>query len=73
MIEDQILSMMYQSESETWTCSVCAKDSVNKNDIRRHIESAHIQNHPGYDCSYCGKNVKTRDALRKHISCHHRL
>ena len=73
MIEEQILSMMYQSESKFWTCSVCAKESVIKNDIRRHIESAHIQNHPGYDCNYCGKNVKTRDALRKHISSRHRL
>lgn len=73
MIEEQILSMMYQSENKGWMCSVCGKESVNKNDTRRHIESAHIQNHPGYDCSYCGRNVKTRDALRKHISCHHRM
>ena len=70
-IEEQVLSMMYRSESGNWCCSVCGKEFKIKNDMKRHVESLHIINHPGYVCNYCGDTVKSKNALRLHISSKH--
>ena len=70
-IEEQVLSMMYRSESGNWCCSVCGKEFKIKNDMKRHVESLHITNHPGYVCNYCGDTVKSKNALRLHISSKH--
>jgi len=49
-IEDQIASMMYQTENKKWRCAICNQESIGKTDITRHVESKHIENHPGYAC-----------------------
>ena len=68
-IEEQVMSMMYQSEAG-WTCSVCGL-TRSKTDITRHVESMHILNHPGYECNYCDRVIKSKEALRKHMSLKH--
>ena len=70
-IEEHISSMMYQSETRSWICSVCGKESKLKTDITRHVEAKHITNHPGYHCNLCGEGVKTKNALRIHMSVRH--
>ena len=70
-IEEYISSMMYQSETRSWICSECGKESKLKTDITRHVEAKHITNHPGYRCNYCGEYSKTKNALRVHISTRH--
>ena len=71
-IEKEVLSMMYQTPMKIWCCCVCGKEFKTTQDIKRHIESLHITNHPGYVCNYCGINVKSKNALRLHISNKHR-
>lgn len=63
--------MMYLTETKTWMCSVCNKESKKKNDIWRHVESLHVENHPGYSCSYCGDILKSKNALRQHVNMKH--
>ena len=70
-IEEQVLSMMYRSDNGKWCCSVCGKDFRDKTDLRRHVDSTHIPNHPGYSCNYCGFVVKSKNALKGHISTRH--
>ena len=65
--------MMYQNPMKKWCCYVCGQESVNKNDISRHVESVHIVNHPGYECSFCGAIVKSKNALRMHIARNHNV
>ena len=71
-IEEQIVSMMYQTPTKIWKCSVCAKESKLKADISRHVESVHIPDHPGYNCLYCAVHVKSKKALRIHMNTKHR-
>ena len=61
-IEDQIASMMYQTENKKWRCAICNQESIGKTDITRHVESKHIENHPGYACGYCDYVTKSRNA-----------
>lgn len=70
-LDAQVLSMMYQTENQTWRCSLCGKESKCKRDLWGHIESLHIENHPGYSCNYCGIHVKTKNALRLHVNRKH--
>ena len=70
-LDAQVLSMMYQTENQTWRCSLCGKESRCKRDLWGHIESLHIENHPGYSCNYCGIHVKTKNALRLHVNRKH--
>ena len=71
-IDDQILSMMFRTESG-WTCSVCGKQSNRKTDITRHVEGLHVVNHPGYNCDICGQSAKTKYALGQHKRLKHNL
>ena len=63
--------MMFYSDYQ-WHCSMCQKGSTSKTDIFRHVESTHIDNHPGYECDLCGEIVKSRNALRQHRSNKHK-
>ena len=70
-MNDQIEKNMYITESNEWCCSICGKQSKRKTDITRHIESLHVENHPGYSCELCGVVKKSRNALRQHKSVSH--
>ena len=65
--------MMYQNPMKKWCCNACGQESFAKTDISRHVEAAHIANHPGYECSYCGTLAKSKNALRMHISRNHKM
>ena len=70
-IEEEVLAMMYQTNSKLWACSACGKESKYKNDMRRHIESLHVQDHPGYKCDYCLTILNSSNALRLHVKNKH--
>ena len=72
-IEEQVLQYMYQNEDQTWGCSVCGKIFKAKRDLKRHIESLHVENHPGYSCDICGEIKKSQNALRQHKNVKHTL
>ena len=71
-LDAQIENMMVRSDSKIWYCKNCEKCSNFKNDIRRHIEAVHLQNHPGITCDLCGEIVKTRNALSQHKNARHK-
>ena len=70
-LNEEILKHMYQTPDNEWCCSVCGKQAKSKTDITRHIESLHIENHPGYTCELCGVVKKSRNALRQHKNQSH--
>ena len=73
IVEEQVLKIaIHNKEDNTWYCSICGKTSTNKRDLKRHIESLHIENHPGYTCDYCGEVKKSENAMRLHKKCKHR-
>jgi len=72
LLDVQIENLMVRSDDKIWQCSQCGKGSVFKNDIARHIEAAHLQNHPGIICDLCGEMVRTRNALRQHKNVKHK-
>jgi uncharacterized C2H2 Zn-finger protein len=71
-LDAQIENMMVRGDDRIWQCEQCDKSSVFKNDITRHIEAVHLQNHPGITCDLCGEIVKTRNALRQHKNSRHK-
>ena len=71
-IEEQIKSMIFQTESKKWCCSSCGKETYLKTDMFRHVESNHIENHPGFSCEYCGHILKSSNAYRVHVNQKHR-
>ena len=68
-LDAQIENLMFRSNDKIWQCD---KSSVFKNDITRHIEAVHLQNHPGIHCELCDEIVKTRNALRQHKNARHK-
>ena len=70
-VEEQVLQMMHQNYDNFWCCNVCSKQFKQKRDLTRHIESLHIENHPGYSCEYCGEIKKSQNALRQHKNLKH--
>ena len=54
-------------------CAVCGRQSTFKGNIKKHIESQHITDHPGISCEICGVTAPTRNALRKHKSDKHTI
>ena len=71
-LDAQIENLMFRSNDRIWHCQQCDKCSVFKNDITRHIEAVHLQNHPGIHCELCDEIVKTRNALRQHKNARHK-
>jgi len=48
-----------------WACTMCNYESKNKQHVKEHIETKHIDQ-PGFSCSQCGKFLKNRVAVRFH-------
>ena len=71
-LDQRIDSLMFKGENRAWHCAVCGKTSNLKTDISRHVESVHIEDHPGLACDICGAVAKSREALRKHKSNVHK-
>ena len=54
-----------------WKCSVCGKATKLRGDIKRHIESHHIEG-ISHACNQCGKVSRSSHALNMHILSYHR-
>ena len=55
-----------------WTCTVCGKVSMRRNNIISHVENYHIEGLL-YSCSHsdCSYSSKTRNAIGAHLSAAH--
>ena len=70
-VEEEIYQYMLQNGDSSWSCTVCQKVFKAKRDLKRHIESLHVTNHPGYKCDFCNVLVKSQNALRQHKNLKH--
>jgi len=74
-IDSYLNEMTFQSMDEvglglkSFHCGICQKTGKAKQDIERHIESAHIRTHP-YICHFCGSSHKNRRYLKVHQKIH---
>jgi len=66
-VEEQVAKCIHHRvQDNTWCCNVCSKVFKQRRDLKRHIESLHLENHPGYSCEYCGQVKRSQNALRQH-------
>merc|ERR1712076_319780 len=65
-LDETITSMIVRTEDRHWECTSCGKTSKKSADLKRHVESMHVEGmeHP---CNNCGKTFRSRNALRLHI------
>ena len=52
-----------------WTCTTCNSECRDKTDLRRHIESKHIN--AEVICPVCFNHYKTRESFAKHMAKMH--
>ena len=71
-IKAQINSMMEKvlDGNKRWRCRVCGKESKERQDMSRHIET-HMEG-ISYPCNQCGKVSRSSNALKTHLSTFHR-
>ena len=66
-VEQAIKAILSPPSGEAgWSCSVCGKSSKFKQNVMAHIETAHMEDHPGFTCPDCLKTLKSQEQLRKH-------
>ena len=70
-LDARIESLMGQNNNQ-WFCTVCGK-TAKKHHLRNHIESFHIEDHPGVSCNICGAVAKSRNALASHKTFKHKI
>ena len=56
----------------TFRCKVCGKESPYSNDIRKHIESHHLEG-VFIPCAQCEKTFRSRGSLAMHIKRNHKI
>ena len=54
-----------------FTCLICGRVSARKENMKKHIESVHIQDEPK-QCGLCEKKFKNKNSLQNHMSMIHR-
>ena len=65
----------YVEKSQTsagWKCTVCEKESAQKQNLVKHIESVHFPGIFSYECKFCGKTFKAKNNLYFHVSSTHK-
>ena len=67
------LNYVEKSETSTgWKCTVCAKESAQKQNLLKHVESVHFPGIFSYECKFCGKTFKAKNNLYFHVSSTHK-
>ena len=71
--EAQIMELMLKTPTD-WVCGhlQCDYSAVKKQDLRRHIESKHVDI-GGVQCDHCDQVCTTRRALTRHVRKYHRV
>ena len=67
---DQTINSMVKKRVSGWTCKVCGKVSVKKDNLKKHTE-VHIEGIKR-PCLTCGKTFKSRDSLSSHRAASHK-
>ena len=69
-LDQQINSIMERIDG-SWTCKACGKRDGLKQNIRKHVESVHIEGF-SHTCKFCGKDFRSKNALQVHVSRNHK-
>ena len=64
-------SGMSTDSKPTYRCKVCGKEATHANNMKKHIEAAHIEG-VSIPCAQCEKTFRSRNALAKHIHYTHK-
>ena len=64
-------SGMSTDSKPTYRCKVCGKEATHANNMKKHIEAAHIEG-VCIPCAQCEKTFRSRNALAKHIHYTHK-
>eukprot|EP00092_Neocalanus_flemingeri_P105259 GFUD01134876.1.p1 GENE.GFUD01134876.1~~GFUD01134876.1.p1 ORF type:complete len:105 (+),score=13.50 GFUD01134876.1:100-414(+) len=59
-------------ESSGWKCTVCGKESAQKQNLVKHVESVHFPGLFSYECKFCEKTFKAKNSLYFHVSSTHK-
>ena len=67
------LNYVEKSElSSGWKCTICGKESAQKQNLVKHVESVHFPGLFSYECKHCGKTFKAKNSLYFHVSSTHK-
>lgn len=53
-----------------WMCATCTQKFRDKTDLRRHVESRHLNKNITYRCNLCQYTTRTSYYFRKHELMH---
>jgi len=65
----------YISKSDltsSWKCTICGKESAQKVNLVKHVESVHFPDLFSYECKFCGKSFNAKNSLYAHVSRTHK-
>lgn len=69
-MDSLVATMMSKSAaSGRWSCVPCATEFRDKTDLRRHVESKHVD--AEVICPICSNSYKTRETFSKHMAKKH--
>lgn len=69
MFQDYIAK---SDHSSGWKCTICGKESAQKVNLVKHIESVHFPDMFSYECKYCDKTFNAKNSLYAHVSRTHK-
>ena len=69
MFQDYIAK---SDQSSGWKCTICGKESAQKVNLVKHVESVHFPDLFSYDCKHCGKTFNAKNSLYAHVSRIHK-
>ena len=54
-----------------FVCQICGKDSLQKSNIKKHVEGVHFAGHFVYNCDICNKDFNGKNSLSVHLYRYH--
>jgi len=71
--DSAMLNSYIKKDSSTamFVCQICGKESIQKSNIKKHVEGVHFPGHFAYKCDICNKHFNGKNSLSVHIYKYH--